>query len=76
MDILTSFALAHHTQTGEWPKDGIYTLPGKTNYRYTRISPSIYRSTEIPAVMDRVRYGFGVWHIHPEKGIFYRVELI
>lgn len=76
MDILTSFALACHMHTGEWPKDGIHTLPGNTNYRYTRISPSMYRSTEVPAVKDCVRYGFGIWHIRPEKDVLFRVELV
>ena len=76
MDILTSFALAHHTQTGEWPEDGIHTLPGPQDYRFTRISPSMYRSTEIPNVSECLRYDFCIWHIRPEKDVLFRVELV
>ena len=76
MDILTSFALAHHTQTGEWPKDGIHSLPGEPDYRFTRISPSMYRSTEIPSVGELIRYDFCIWHIRPEKDVLFRVELV
>ena len=76
MDILTSFALAHRTQTGEWPKDGIHSLPGEPDYRFTRISPSMYRSTEIPSVGERIRYDFCIWHIRPEKDVLFRVELV
>lgn len=76
MDILTSFALACHMHTGEWPKDGIHSLPDEPDYRFTRISPSMYRSTEIPTIGERIRYDFCIWHIQPAEGIFYRVELV
>lgn len=75
-DLLNSFALAHHMHMGEWPKDGIHTLPGNTDYRYIRISPSMYRSTEIPAIGECLIYENFIWHIQPAKGIFYRVELL
>lgn len=75
MEALNAKAIDYHKREGGWPNNDILE-EDNVRYLYKRISLSSLRYSETPSVGGRVTIAFGVWIICPEKGIFYRVELI